>query len=73
VVWNGRTKATRPKSSISSMRHSNAVLADPRLQARFADLGGAPMPMTPASLASSSSDDTEKWAKVVRFSGARAE
>ncbi len=51
----------------------NAVLADPRLQARFADLGGAPMPTTRAQFGKLIVDDTEKWAKVVKFSGARAE
>ena len=45
----------------------NAGLADPKMKAKFADLGGAPMPMTPAELAKLIADDTEKWAKVIRM------
>ena len=51
----------------------NAVLADPRLKARFADLGGAPMPMTPAEFGNLVVRETEKWAKVVKFFGAKPE
>jgi tripartite-type tricarboxylate transporter receptor subunit TctC len=45
----------------------NAGLADPKMKVRFADLGGAPMPMTPAELAKLIADDTEKWGKVIRM------
>jgi len=44
----------------------NAGLADPKMKARFADLGGAPMPMTPAELAKLIADETAKWAEVIR-------
>ncbi|HYX04143.1 MAG TPA: tripartite tricarboxylate transporter substrate binding protein [Reyranella sp.] len=44
----------------------SAGLADPRMKARFADLGGAPMPMTAAEFAKLIADETEKWAKVIR-------
>jgi tripartite-type tricarboxylate transporter receptor subunit TctC len=44
----------------------NAGLADPKMKARFADLGGAAMPMTPAQLGKLIADETEKWAKVIR-------
>src|SRR5262249_8605499 len=47
-------------------REVNAGLADPRRQARFADLGGAPMPMAPAELSKLIAVETEKWAKVIR-------
>lgn len=43
-----------------------AGLADPRMKERFADLGGAPMPMTPAQFGKLIADETEKWAKVIR-------
>jgi hypothetical protein len=34
-------------------------------------LGGVPMPMTPAQFGKLIADETEKWAKVVKFSGAK--
>jgi tripartite-type tricarboxylate transporter receptor subunit TctC len=49
----------------------NAGLADPTIKARLADLGGVPMPMSPAEFGKFSADETEKWAKVVKFSGAK--
>jgi tripartite-type tricarboxylate transporter receptor subunit TctC len=45
----------------------NAVLTDPRLKARFADLGIVPMPMTPAECQKFITAETEKWAKVIKF------
>jgi tripartite-type tricarboxylate transporter receptor subunit TctC len=47
-------------------REISAGLADPRMKARFADLGGAPMPMAPAEFAKLIAAETEKWAKVIR-------
>lgn len=47
-------------------REINAGLADPRMMARFADLGGAPMPLAPAEFSKLIADETEKWAKVIR-------
>jgi tripartite-type tricarboxylate transporter receptor subunit TctC len=52
-------------------REINAGLADPKLKARLADLGAEPMSMTPAEFAKFVVDETEKWAKVVKFSGAK--
>jgi len=47
-------------------REVNAGLADPKMQARFADLGGAPMPLAPTEFSKLIADETEKWAKVIR-------
>src|SRR5262249_54508584 len=47
----------------------NAGLADPKLKARMADLGGVPMPMTPAGFGRFIAEETEKWGKVVKFAG----
>jgi tripartite-type tricarboxylate transporter receptor subunit TctC len=46
-----------------------AAFADPRMKARIAELGGEPMPMTPAELGRYMADETEKWAKAVKFAG----
>jgi tripartite-type tricarboxylate transporter receptor subunit TctC len=43
-----------------------AGIADAKMKARFADLGGAPMPMSSAEFGKLIADETEKWAKVVR-------
>jgi tripartite-type tricarboxylate transporter receptor subunit TctC len=47
----------------------NAVLANPKLQARFHELGGEVMPMSPAEFGKLVADETAKWAKVVKFAG----
>jgi tripartite-type tricarboxylate transporter receptor subunit TctC len=72
-VWNGICvpKGTPPEIIATLNRAVNEVLADPRLQARFAELGGAPMPTTPAGFGKLEADETEKWAKVVKLSGAK--
>jgi tripartite-type tricarboxylate transporter receptor subunit TctC len=49
----------------------NSVLADPRLKARFADLGGTTLAGSSADFGKLIADETEKWAKVVKFSGAK--
>jgi tripartite-type tricarboxylate transporter receptor subunit TctC len=51
----------------------NAGLADPAMQARLADLGAEPMTMTPAGFGKFIGDETEKWAKVVRFAAIKPE
>ena len=46
-----------------------AALADPKMKARFAELGGTPMPMSPAEFGKLVADETEKWAVVVKSAG----
>ena len=47
----------------------NAGLADPKLKARFADLGATMFIGSPADFGKFITDETEKWAKVVKFAG----
>jgi tripartite-type tricarboxylate transporter receptor subunit TctC len=54
-------------------KETNAALADPKMKARLLDLGGTPMPMTPADFGRLIANDTEKWAKVIRAANIKAE
>ena len=51
----------------------NAALADPKIKARLADLGGIPLSMTPADFGKFIADETEKWGKVVRAANIKVE
>jgi tripartite-type tricarboxylate transporter receptor subunit TctC len=51
----------------------NAGLANPKLKARLADLGGTVLPGSPADFGTLIVEETAKWAKVVRYSGAKAD
>ena len=73
--WAGvGTPKNTPAEIIGKLnKEINAALADPVLKARFADLGGMLLPGTPADFGKFVAEETEKWAKVVEFSGAKAE
>jgi tripartite-type tricarboxylate transporter receptor subunit TctC len=67
----GAPKGTPPEVIEKLNATVNAGLADPKLKARLADLGGAPLVGTPADFGKLIAEETEKWAKVVKFSGAK--
>ena len=71
----GSASVRRPAPDIVDKlnREINAGLADPKLKARYAELGSAVFPTTPGDLGKLFVTDTEKWAKVVKFSGAKPE
>jgi tripartite-type tricarboxylate transporter receptor subunit TctC len=54
-------------------REINTALADPTMKARLADLGGSVLAGSAADFGQLIADETEKWAKVVKFSGAKAD
>jgi tripartite-type tricarboxylate transporter receptor subunit TctC len=51
----------------------NAALADPKAQARLVELGVEPMPMTSAEFAKHIAEETDKWAKVIKSAGIKAD
>jgi tripartite-type tricarboxylate transporter receptor subunit TctC len=66
-------KGTPPAAIARLNREVNAALADPVMKAKLADLGGMPIPGTPEQFWALHRMETEKWAKIVQFSGAKAE
>jgi len=74
-VWYGiaAPKGTPPEAIEILNKAVNAALADPKMQARVADLGGVPMPMSPAEFGKLLADETEKWGKVVKFANISVE
>ena len=54
-------------------REINSVVADPKMKARLTDLGGSPLVGSPADFGKLISDETDKWAKVVKFAGIKPE
>jgi tripartite-type tricarboxylate transporter receptor subunit TctC len=54
-------------------REINAGIADPAIRSRVANLGSVPMPMAAGDFARFITAETEKWAKVVKFAGIKAE
>ena len=51
----------------------NAGLADPKARARLADAGGTPLALSSAEFGKLIAEETEKWAKVVKFAGLKAD
>ena len=75
TAWDGTcAPAATPKEVVDKLNAAiTAGLADPQLKAKLKDLGGETMPMTPAEFGKFLAEETEKWAKVVKFSGAKAD
>jgi tripartite-type tricarboxylate transporter receptor subunit TctC len=69
----GAPKATPAEIVEKLNKEINAALADPKIKARLADLGGTVLPGTPADFGRLIAEETEKWGKVVRFTGVKAD
>ena len=69
----GAPKATPPVVVEKLNKEINAALADAQFKGRLTDLGGEPMPLSITDFSNFIDSETEKWAKAVKFSGAKAE
>jgi len=69
----GVPKNTPPEIVEKLNKEVNAVLADPGMKAHLAGFGGVPMPMSPTGLGKFIADETKKWAKVIKFAGAKVD
>jgi tripartite-type tricarboxylate transporter receptor subunit TctC len=65
----GAPKATPAEIVDRLNKEINAGLADPKMKARLADLGGTPLVGSPADFGKLIAEETEKWGKVVKFAG----
>ena len=69
----GAPKAT-PAAIVEQLnKEINASLADPKLKARLTDLGGTPLVGSPADFGKLIAEETEKWGKVVKLTGIKAD
>jgi tripartite-type tricarboxylate transporter receptor subunit TctC len=69
----GASKKT-PNEVIEKLnKEINAAVADQKLKGRLADLGAEPMSITRAEFEKFVADETEKWGKVVKFAGIKAD
>ena len=73
--WNGiGAPKNTPAEIIDKLnKEINAALADADIRARLADLGGTTLAGSSADFGKLVADETEKWAKVIKFSGAKPE
>jgi tripartite-type tricarboxylate transporter receptor subunit TctC len=69
----GAPKATPAEIVDKLNKEITAGLADPKIKARFADLGGTPLVGSPADFGKLIAEDTEKWGKVIRSANIKAE
>jgi tripartite-type tricarboxylate transporter receptor subunit TctC len=74
-VWVGLgAPRSTPAAIIDKLNDEiNAMLADPKMKARFTDLGATVLPGSPADFEKLIADETEKWGKVVKFAGLKVD
>jgi tripartite-type tricarboxylate transporter receptor subunit TctC len=74
-VWYGISAPKGTPADIVAILNKSitAGLADPKVKRKLAELGGMPMPMSPAEFGKLVADETEKWAKVVKFANISVE
>jgi tripartite-type tricarboxylate transporter receptor subunit TctC len=65
----GAPKKTPPEIIQKLNKEINAILAEPETKKRLIELGGPPLISTPEAFGAMIAAETEKWEKVVKFSG----
>ena len=75
IFWTGvGAPKNTPAEIVDKLnKEINAGLADPKIKARLADLGGTVLPGSPADFGKLIADDTERWAKVIKSAGIKPE
>ena len=73
--WNGiGAPRNTPAEIVNKLnKEINAALADPNMRARLADLGGTALTGSPSDFGKLIVEETEKWGRVVRFTGIKAD
>jgi len=69
----GAPRNTPPEIISKLNGEINAGLAEAKIKARLADLGSTPLVLSPAEFGKHLADETEKWGKVIKFAGAKAD
>jgi tripartite-type tricarboxylate transporter receptor subunit TctC len=69
----GAPKNTAPEIVHKLNTNTTALLGDPKMKARLAELGATPFALSPEDFRRFITEETEKWAKVVKFAGIKAE
>jgi len=69
----GAPKATPAEIIDKLNKEISAGLVDPNMKAQLADLGGTVLAGSPADFGKLIADETEKWAKVIKFAGIKAD
>ena len=74
-VWFGVGAPRNTPSDIIDQlnKEMNAAFADPNMKERIAQLGGTPLEGSPTNFAKFIAEETEKWGKVVKFAGIKAQ
>jgi tripartite-type tricarboxylate transporter receptor subunit TctC len=73
VIGLGAPRNTPAEIIDTLNKEINAALADPKMKARLADLGGTVLPGSPAEFGKLIADEIEKWGKVIKFAEIKPE
>jgi tripartite-type tricarboxylate transporter receptor subunit TctC len=74
TVWNGLVAPKNtPADIIDKLHKDDTGLSDPKIKARFANVGSVPTSMTIVEFGKFIVEDTEKWSKVIRAANIKAE